>query len=85
LTRLFCADVPVRQDGNPGTFHHKVIVIDGETVVTGSLNFSENADSSNDENVVIIQNRAIAARYLEEFERRWQEANDPDPNDLTCD
>ena len=85
MTILFCADVPVRQDGNPRTFHHKVIVIDGETVVTGSLNFSNNADSSNDENVVIIQNRAIAARYLEEFDRRWQEANDPDPNDLSCD
>jgi len=84
LTVLFCADVPVRQDGNPRTFHHKVIVIDGETVVTGSLNFSNNADSSNDENVVIIQNRAIAARYLEEFDRRWQEAHDPDPNDLEC-
>jgi phosphatidylserine/phosphatidylglycerophosphate/cardiolipin synthase-like enzyme len=84
LTVLFCADVPVRQDGNPRTFHHKVMVIDGETVITGSLNFSNNADSSNDENVVIIQNRALASKYLEEFDRRWQEARDPDPDDLAC-
>jgi phosphatidylserine/phosphatidylglycerophosphate/cardiolipin synthase-like enzyme len=84
LTLLFCAQVPVRQDGNPQTFHHKVIVVDDETVITGSLNFSNNADDSNDENVVIIKNRSIAAKYLEEFDRRWQEAQDPDPSDLSC-
>ncbi len=28
LPALFCAGVPVRQDGNPGTFHHKVFIID---------------------------------------------------------
>jgi phosphatidylserine/phosphatidylglycerophosphate/cardiolipin synthase-like enzyme len=85
LSVLFCAGVPVRQDGNPRTFHHKVIVVDGETVITGSLNFSNNADDSNDENVVIVKNRDIAARYLEEFDRRWEEGRDPDPKDVTCD
>lgn len=82
LAALYCDDVPVRQDGNPGTFHHKVIVVDGKTVVTGSLNFSENADDSNDENVVIINNSDIAAEYLKEFDRRWAEATEPDPADL---
>jgi phosphatidylserine/phosphatidylglycerophosphate/cardiolipin synthase-like enzyme len=78
LRKLYCARVPVRQDGNPGTFHHKVFVIDGETVVTGSFNFSENADDNNDENTVVITHREIAARYLVEFERRWAEAAPPD-------
>jgi phosphatidylserine/phosphatidylglycerophosphate/cardiolipin synthase-like enzyme len=78
LRKLHCAQVPVRQDGNPGTFHHKVFVIDGETVVTGSFNFSENADDSNDENTVVITHREIAAQYLAEFERRWAEAAPPD-------
>ncbi len=74
---LFCAGHPARQDGNPGTFHHKVIVIDDEIVITGSLNFSQNADTSNDENVVIVTNKDIAALYLQEFERRWNEATVP--------
>jgi phosphatidylserine/phosphatidylglycerophosphate/cardiolipin synthase-like enzyme len=77
LRPLYCADVAVRQDGNPGTFHHKVIVIDGKTVITGSLNFSDNANDSNDENVVVVTNPEIAAHYLQEFERRWAEAFDP--------
>ncbi|RIK39040.1 MAG: phospholipase [Chloroflexi bacterium] len=73
LPHLFCAGLPVRQDGNPGTFHHKVIVIDDAIVVTGSLNFSENADRSNDENVLVVSNQDIARLYLEEFDRRWAE------------
>jgi len=84
LPILYCAEVPVRQDGNPGTFHHKVFVIDGEFVITGSLNFSNNADESNDENVLVIANRDIAAQYLEEFERRWAEAVEPDKADMKC-
>jgi len=81
---LYCVGADVRQDGNPRTFHHKVFVIDDKTVITGSLNFSDNADNSNDENVVIVANSDIAAQYLQEFERRWAEATQPDPEDLSC-
>jgi phosphatidylserine/phosphatidylglycerophosphate/cardiolipin synthase-like enzyme len=84
LPLLYCGGVPVRQDGNPRTFHHKVFVIDEKTLVTGSLNFSDNADESNDENVVVITNVDIAAQYLQEFERRWQEARVPDKADMNC-
>ena len=85
LSRLYCAGVPVRQDGNPRTFHHKVIVIDEQTVVTGSFNFSANADESNDENVIVITNGDVATRYLQEFERRWAEASEPQKADIDCD
>jgi phosphatidylserine/phosphatidylglycerophosphate/cardiolipin synthase-like enzyme len=84
MPMLYCAGVPVRQDGNPGTFHHKVFVIDEAIVVTGSLNFSDNADESNDENVVVVTNRDIAAMYIQEFERRWAEAREPDAKDMGC-
>lgn len=84
MPALYCANVPVRQDGNKGTFHHKVFIIDDEIVITGSLNFSNNADESNDENVVILANTEIAAQYLAEFDRRWAEAEEPDPEDMDC-
>ncbi len=78
MSTLYCNNVNVRQDGNPGTFHHKVFIIDDKYVVTGSLNFSNNANDSNDENVIILNNRDIAAEYLAEFDRRWAEATPPD-------
>ncbi len=84
LPVFYCAGLDVRQDGNPGTFHHKVFVIDQRVVVTGSYNFSNNADQSNDENVIIIENSDIADRYLQEFDRRWSEAAEPDRADMDC-
>jgi phosphatidylserine/phosphatidylglycerophosphate/cardiolipin synthase-like enzyme len=84
LPPLYCAGLPVRQDGNPATFHHKVIVIDGQTVVTGSYNFSLNADEENDENMVIISHRNIAQAYLDEFQRQWALAGPPDAEEMGC-
>lgn len=84
LGYLYCAGLPVRQDGNPRTMHHKVFVIDEHIVVTGSFNFSNNADQSNDENVVIVDNAEIAAAYLSEFDRLWAEATPPDASAVNC-
>jgi len=81
---LFCAQVPVRQDGNPQFMHHKVIIIDDEIVVTGSLNFTASADEDNNENVIILKNKDIAALYIQEFNRIWSNGHDPDPNKITC-
>lgn len=65
------AGVDVRQDGNPRTMHHKVFIIDGETVVMGSYNFSNNAEENNDENILIIHNPNIAQAYFAEFQKVW--------------
>ncbi|MDM8521045.1 phospholipase D-like domain-containing protein [Anaerolineales bacterium HSG6] len=66
-------------DGNPYTYHHKVIVVDGKKVALGSFNFSNNADRSNDENLLIIDNVDIAAEYVKEFERNYEQVLNP-PN-----
>lgn len=58
----------VRMDKNKYTMHHKVIIVDAKTVVTGSYNFSKSANTKNDENVLIVHDSGLAARYTEEFE-----------------
>ena len=64
------AGLSVVKDRNSRAMHHKVIVVDEETVVTGSYNFSKNAEKRNNENLLIIKwNRELAAAYLAEFER----------------
>ncbi|HET9587433.1 MAG TPA: phospholipase D-like domain-containing protein, partial [Anaerolineales bacterium] len=84
LRTLFCAGLPVRRDGNSGFLHHKFIVIDERTVITGSMNYSTNAEKSNDENVIIIDNPDIARLYMREFERVWNLATDPEPAKFPC-
>lgn len=66
--------ITVYKDGNSGLMHNKVIIIDRKTVVTGSYNFSRNAEIRNDENVIVIHNRIIAEKYLQEFEKITAEA-----------
>lgn len=61
--------IRVVQDSNPGVMHHKVIVIDSEILVTGSYNFSRNADTRNDENTIIIHDPTLTCRYIDEFNR----------------
>ncbi len=46
--------------------HNKVMIIDGKVVITGSYNFSENAEL-NDENMLIIESPAVAAAYDKYF------------------
>ncbi|MBN1427931.1 MAG: phospholipase [Anaerolineae bacterium] len=74
---MLSAGLDVRLDGNPRTFHHKVIIIDGAVVATGSFNFSGNAVTSNDENMLIIHDATLAAQYEAEFQKRMAEAVKP--------
>ncbi|MBD3248904.1 hypothetical protein GF336_02555 [Candidatus Woesearchaeota archaeon] len=62
----------VRRDNNSGAMHHKVFIIDNSTVITGSFNPSKSADTRNDENILIIHDRGVAAKYLDEFEHVWE-------------
>jgi phosphatidylserine/phosphatidylglycerophosphate/cardiolipin synthase-like enzyme len=67
-------NVQVRTDGNPRVMHHKVIIIDRQTVIFGSFNFSDNANRRNDENILIIHDPVFASYFVEEFEAVWAEA-----------
>jgi phosphatidylserine/phosphatidylglycerophosphate/cardiolipin synthase-like enzyme len=59
-------------DQNDATMHHKVLIVDAETVITGSYNFSRAANTENDENVLIIQSAPLAARYLNVMDKLIQ-------------
>lgn len=85
LRALHCAGAALRQDGNRYVMHHKVILIDEHTVITGSFNFSNNAAHSNDENIVILRHAGIAALYLEEWRRIWDSAQALVPGEVRCD
>lgn len=72
--RLRNAGLDVRLDNNPGNMHHKVIIVDGILVITGSYNFSHTAEESNDENVLILYDVDVGTKYLQEFEDIFEAA-----------
>jgi phosphatidylserine/phosphatidylglycerophosphate/cardiolipin synthase-like enzyme len=69
------AGLDIRRDGNDGgLLHHKVIIIDEEIVIMGSYNFTNSAETRNDENLIVIYDAFIASQYLAEFQRDFAEA-----------
>jgi len=84
LPALHCAGADMRQDGNPYTLHHKVFIIDDDTVITGSFNFSNNAAKNNDENIVMIRDADIARLYLDEWQGLWESAQNLEPDEVAC-
>ena len=64
--------IPVLPKGD--LLHHKIGIIDGHIVITGSQNWSEAANHSNDENLLVIDNLTVAAHFQREFDRLYQGA-----------
>jgi phosphatidylserine/phosphatidylglycerophosphate/cardiolipin synthase-like enzyme len=74
LATLKAAGLDFRLDTLDGLMHHKLLLLDGSTVVTGSYNFTRSADTRNDENIIILrlpqggEYGALADQYEQEFE-----------------
>ncbi len=67
-------NVSVLNDSNSAYMHDKFAVIDGKIVLTGSYNWSKHATYSNNENLIVINNKEVASEYENEFEKIYSEA-----------
>jgi len=62
--------VPTYIDSRHKIAHNKVMVIDGQTLITGSFNFTKSAEDGNAENLLVINNAPqLATRYT----ANWKE------------
>jgi phosphatidylserine/phosphatidylglycerophosphate/cardiolipin synthase-like enzyme len=62
--------------------HNKFIVRDGQSVWTGSTNFTDDAFTLMENNIVTIDSAPLAASYAEEFEQLWQKQNFENTGDI---
>ena len=67
-TFLEHAGIPTFIDAAHAIAHNKVMVIDGQTVITGSFNFTTAAEQHNAENLLVIRDPSLADRYA----ANWQ-------------
>jgi phosphatidylserine/phosphatidylglycerophosphate/cardiolipin synthase-like enzyme len=72
--RMRQAGIDVRLDSSAGTMHHKLLLIDGRVLATGSYNFTRSAEESNDENMLILFSAEAAAELEPEFAEIYQAA-----------
>lgn len=61
--------IPVLVDRAHAIAHNKVMIIDGERVITGSFNFTRSAQERNAENLLVLHDKELARRYA----ANWQE------------
>lgn len=79
---LLNGGVDIRPDGAPFYLHHKYAIVDhgapaeDPLVITGSHNWSFNAETVNDENTLIIRSASLADQFHQEWNARWTTAVD---------
>jgi phosphatidylserine/phosphatidylglycerophosphate/cardiolipin synthase-like enzyme len=64
--------VPTMIDAEHAIAHSKIIVIDGETSITGSFNFTKAAQEQKAENLLLIRYQALAAQHTQNSEAHRQ-------------
>ncbi|APJ03588.1 phospholipase D-like domain-containing protein [Silvanigrella aquatica] len=76
VQRLIDNNIAVKLNSEFRIMHNKYFIIDGQSVETGSFNYSENADKRNAENAIFLYNQPnIAKLYSEIFERLFADSN----------
>jgi phosphatidylserine/phosphatidylglycerophosphate/cardiolipin synthase-like enzyme len=75
LRALHRAGARIYLNGAYAAMHNKILIVDGDgpaaAILTGSYNFTPSAQARNAENVVVLSDsRALAQRYVDQFERQ---------------
>lgn len=82
---LRAVGIPVKIENWGGKMHMKSALIDGETLIAGSMNWTSAGEWDNDENTLIIRDPALAEQYQGFFDGLWAALPDtwvaanPDP------
>jgi phosphatidylserine/phosphatidylglycerophosphate/cardiolipin synthase-like enzyme len=61
--------IAVSLDDRHAWAHDKVMILDGETVITGSYNWTVAAETDNGENLLVIRDPRLAGVYTENWRR----------------
>jgi cardiolipin hydrolase len=63
--------IPTRVDRSPFHMHHKFAILDGETLLTGSYNWTRGAARDNEENLIVTSDPRLLAPFRGTFDRLW--------------
>jgi phosphatidylserine/phosphatidylglycerophosphate/cardiolipin synthase-like enzyme len=64
-TFLLNHQIPTFIDDQHAIAHNKIMIIDGQTIITGSFNFTKSAEQSNAENLLLIRERPLLVKAYE--------------------
>jgi phospholipase D len=70
--RLENASFNMHIDHRSGLMHDKVAIIDSHIIITGSFNWSNAANQTNRENMIVLDSQAWGSAYEQYFQQNWQ-------------
>ena len=71
IKKLASVGIVCKTDNCSYYMHHKFAVIDASVIITGSFNWSTQAVNHNQENILFFENKYLAEKYLEQFNKLW--------------
>src|SRR5258708_31469159 len=64
--------IPVKMDMTSNHMHHKFMISDSRTVITGSYNWTNSAARLNQENIIVTQEKEAIKSFVSEYDRLWE-------------
>jgi len=83
VAKLQAAGVPVEVSEQSRLLHHKFAVIDNRYILTGSFNWTSNAERQNRENLVVLDCAEMAEAFSAEWESIQRDKSDARHNNHT--
>jgi len=71
IMQLSKSGITIKVDNTANHMHHKFLIADDRTVLSGSYNWTNSAARFNQENIIVTSEGGIVKLFLKEFERLW--------------
>ena len=72
IEQLAKAGIAIKMDNTPNHMHHKFMLADQRSLITGSYNWTRSAARYNHENILLTQDPAVIKSYANEFDQLWR-------------
>lgn len=73
IQSLIKAGIPIEMDATPYHMHNKFAIIDGVLLLNGSYNWTSTANTKNNENMIVTNNKKLVSSYQNYFEDLWKQ------------
>ena len=73
IKQLARAGVSIKMDSTPNHMHHKFMVVDNKSLLTGSYNWTMSAMRYNHGNILITEETGVVRSFLKEFDNLWRQ------------
>jgi len=72
IEQIATMGISVKMDRTSDHMHHKFMVTDNKSLITGSYNWTRSAARFNHENILLTKDGGVVKSFLKEFDQLWK-------------